>query len=167
MLSDSIVSLINRQINREFFSCNLYLQMSAWCEFKGLPGSAAFLKGHANEELAHGRKLFDYLHEAGGMPIIGSIAAPPTEFASLADILQKTYEHEKFISASINELVGAALEEKDFSTFNFLQWYVGEQHEEEKLFRSILDKATLIGSEGRSLYYLDKEIRKFSPTAGA
>lgn len=167
MLSDSIVALVNRQINREFFSCNLYLQMSAWCEGKGLPGSASFLKRHADEELAHGRKLFDYLHEAGGMPVIGAIAAPPTEFESLVDVLKKTYEHEKFITASINELAGAALEEKDFSTFQFLQWYVAEQHEEEKLFRSILDKATLIGTEGRSLYFLDKEIRKFSPTPGA
>lgn len=166
MLSESIVKLINRQINREFYSANLYLQMSAWCEYKGLPGSAAFLKGHADEELAHGRKLFDYLHETGGMPMIGAIEAPPTEFGSLVDVLRATMEHEKAITASINELVGAALEEKDFSTFQFLQWYVGEQHEEEKLFRSILDKATLIGSEGRSLYYLDKEIRKFMPSAG-
>jgi ferritin len=166
MLSDSIVALINRQINREFYSSNLYLQMSAWCEHKGLPGSAAFLKGHADEELAHGRKLFEYLHEAGGLPVLGAIGAPPTEFASLADVFEKTYEHEKFITASINELVGAALDEKDFSTFQFLQWYVSEQHEEEKLFRSILDKAALIGTEGRSLYFLDKEIRKFAPAVG-
>lgn len=166
MLSETIVSLLNRQINREFYSSNLYLQMSAWCEYKGLPGSGAFLKAHADEELAHGRKLFDYVHEAGGMPLIGSIANPPTEFASLVDVLEKTYEHEKSITASINELVGAALAEKDFSTFQFLQWYVSEQHEEEKLFRSILDKATLIGSEGRSLYFLDKEIRKFATKVG-
>lgn len=166
MLSDSIVVLLNRQINREFYSSNLYLQMSAWCEFKGLPGSAAFLKGHANEELAHGRKLFDYVHEAGALPMIGGIEQPPTEFGSLVDVLEKTYEHEKHITTSINELVGAALAEKDFSTFQFLQWYVAEQHEEEKLFRSILDKATLIGGEGRSLYFLDKEIRKFAPAIG-
>ncbi len=167
MLSESIVALLNRQINREFYSSNLYLQMSAWCEFKGLPGSGEFLKSHADEELAHGRKLFDYVHEAGGMPLIGSIAQPPMDYASLTDVFEKTYEHEKFITASINELVGAALAEKDFSTFQFLQWYVSEQHEEEKLFRSILDKATLIGTEGRSLYFLDKEIRKFVPKMGA
>lgn len=166
MLSEAIVALINRQINREFYSSNLYLQMSAWCEHKGLPGSAAFLKGHADEELAHGRKLFEYLHEAGGLPVLGAIGAPPTEYATLTDVFEKTYEHEKFITASINELVGAALDEKDFSTFQFLQWYVSEQHEEEKLFRSILDKAALIGTEGRSLYFLDKEIRKFVPKMG-
>lgn len=99
------------------------------------------------------------------MPLIGSIAQPPTEYASVVDVLQKTYEHEQSITVSINELVGAALAENDFSTFHFLQWAVAEQHEEEKLFRSILDKATLIGSEGRSLYFLDKEIRKFAPKA--
>jgi len=166
MLSENIVKLLNQQINREYFSSNLYLQMSAWCEWKGLPGSAAFLRGHAGEELAHGNKLFAYVHEAGALPVIGAVAAPPVEFGSLVEVLQKTFEHEKSITASINELAGAALSEKDFSTFQFLQWYVAEQHEEEKLFRSILDKATLIGGEGRSLYYLDKEIRKFAPSVG-
>lgn len=166
MLSESIVKLLNQQINREFFSSNLYLQMAAWCEWKGLPGSATFLKAHADEELAHGRKLFDYVHETGALPVLGAVAAPATEYASLVEVFEKTYAHEQAMTHNINELVGAALDEKDFSTFQFLQWYVSEQHEEEKLFRSILDKATLIGSEGRSVYYLDKEIKKFAPAVG-
>ncbi len=164
MLSDKMIELLNKQINLEFYSSNHYLQMSAWCEWKGLPGAGAFLRSHAAEELMHGNKLFDYLHETGAFPVLGAIAAPPTEYTSLVDILEKTYAHEQQITRSINELVFAAMEEKDFSTFNFLQWYVGEQHEEEKLFRSILDKAKLIGTEGRSIYYLDKEIKKFATT---
>ncbi|MEN9354728.1 MAG: hypothetical protein RL318_2053 [Fibrobacterota bacterium] len=162
MLSEKIVELLNKQINREYYSSNLYLQMSAWCEWKGLPGSGAFFKAHAAEELAHGNKLFDYIHETGSLPVIGAVAAPPTEYASLVEVFEKTYAHEQGMTRNINALAHASMQEQDYSTFNFLQWYVSEQHEEEKLFRSILDKATLIGSEGRSLYFLDKEIRKFS-----
>jgi ferritin len=166
MLSENIVKLLNQQINREYFSSNLYLQMSAWCEWKGLPGSAFFLRAHAGEELAHGTKLFTYVHETGALPLIGALAAPPADYGSLVEIFEKTYAQEQATTRNINEPVGAALAEKDFSTFQFLQWYVAEQHEEEKLFRSIRDKAALIGGEGRSLYYLDKEIRKFAPAVG-
>lgn len=77
----------------------------------------------------------------------------------------KTYEHGLQITAAINQLVAAALAEQDFSTFQFLQWYVSEQHEEERLFKSILDKIDVIGLDGKGIYFLDKEIRKLAGSA--
>ena len=62
------------------------------------------------------------------------------------------------ITSKINELVGKTFEEKDYSAFNFLQWYVAEQHEEEKLFNSIIDKFNLLGEDGRSLYFIDRDL---------
>jgi len=56
----------------------------------------------------------------------------------------------------------SALAEQDFSTFQFLQWYVAEQHEEERLFKGILDKIGIIGLDGKGIYFLDKEIRKLA-----
>lgn len=165
MLSAKIVELLNRQIGLEFYSANLYLQMSAWCAYKGFEGCASFLRGHASEERIHMQKLFGYVEDCGGLPLLGAVPAPPAEFASVLEIFEKTLDHEIYITSKINELAGAALDERDFSTFNFLQWYVGEQHEEEKLFRTILDKFRLIGTEGRGAFYFDKEIRKFAPAA--
>lgn len=66
------------------------------------------------------------------------------------------------INKLIIELCSTALELKDFSTFNFLQWYASEQHEEEKLFKDILDKIEIIGIEGRGLFHLDREIANLS-----
>jgi len=160
MLSKKMVELLNKQINLEFYSANLYKQMSAWCEHKGYTGCAAFLASHAGEESIHMDKLFTYVAETGSLPILGSIAAPPTEYADVATIFKATLEHERTITASINALVAAAFEEKDFSTFQFLQWYVSEQHEEEHLFQGILDKMNIIGTEGKGIYFFDKEIRK-------
>lgn len=158
MLSEKLLKKLNTQVTLEFFSSNLYLQMSAWCDNKGLSGSAKFLRAHAAEEMEHMQKIFDYIQDTGSLAILDAIEKPEVEYANLKDIFAQTYQHEKMITQQINELVDIALSEKDYSTFNFLQWYVAEQHEEEKLFKSILDKITIIGLEGRGLFMIDREI---------
>ncbi len=158
MLKENIVQKLNEQVNLEMYSSNIYLSMSAWCANKGLKGSADFLLRHSKEELSHAYKLFDYINEAGENAKIGAIAEPMSEFVSLRDVFERTYKHELIVSKSIFDLVDFSLSNKDYSTFNFLQWYVAEQHEEEKLFKEILDKIDIVGMEGRGLFMLDKEI---------
>jgi len=158
MLSENLCTKLNGQIGLEFYSANLYLQMSAWCEYRGLSGAAKFLRAHSKEEMDHMQRLFDYIQGAGAMPELDHIEKPELNITTLKDIFEQTYEHEKLITAKINEIVGVSLEEKDFSTFNFFQWYVSEQHEEEKLFKGILDKIEIIGLDGRGLFMVDKEI---------
>lgn len=160
MLSQAMIDKLNEQINLEFYSSNLYLQMASWCESQGLEGCQQFLRRHAQEEMQHMQKLFDYVNETGGMAIIGAIDAPPAKFSSIQDVFQQTLEHECEITRKINELAHTAFIEQDYSTFNFLQWYVAEQHEEETLFRSIVDKIKIIGLEGNSLYFIDQEVAK-------
>lgn len=160
MLSEKIIDRLNKQINLEFYSSNLYLQMSSWCDANGFPGSARFLKEHAAEEQEHMHKLFNYVNEAGAMAILGSIEAPKHEYKDIIDIFKQTYEHEVFITGEINNLVSLALDSRDFATFNFLQWYVAEQHEEENLFQSILDRIKILDNEPKNLFFLDNEISK-------
>jgi ferritin len=158
MLSENIVSLLNRQITFEFFSSNLYLQMSAWCDVKGLDGCAAFLRAHAREEFEHGLKLFDYVNETGTMATVSAVDAPPVEFGSVGALFQQVYDHEVLVTRRINELVSATMKEEDYSTFNFLQWYVAEQHEEEHLIQQILDKVKIIGEQGSGVFFIDKAV---------
>ena len=158
MLSEKMYNQLNQQINLEFFSSNLYLQMSAWCAHKSLDGASAFLRQHANEEMMHMTRLFNYVTETGELPILGAIDAPDSSYENIRDVFQKTYEHETVITKAINELADTAFREKDYSTFNFLQWYVAEQHEEEKLFKSIVDKIDMIGMDHKGLFFIDKEI---------
>ncbi|HGJ5891246.1 MULTISPECIES: non-heme ferritin [Arsenophonus] len=162
MLQQEMVNKLNKQLNLEFFSANFYLQMSAWCNYKGFEGAAMFLKAHSQEEMGHMQRLFNYLSDTGEMPILGQIDAPTGKFNSIKEVFEKTYLHEQNITHEINALVDLALEMKDYSTFNFLQWYVAEQHEEEKLFKSILDKFELVGEDGKSLFLLDKELKGMS-----
>lgn len=158
MLSDNIIKTLNEQMNAEFYSSNVYLQMAAWADYHGFPGAAAFLKRHAAEEMQHMQRLFDYLCETGALPEIGAIAAPGTGYASLKELFEEVYAHEKTITSKINALVEQTFAEKDYSSFNFLQWYVAEQHEEEHLFKSILDKFALAGESDISLYHIDGDL---------
>ena len=167
MTSKAMIKKLNEHLNKEFYSSNLYLQMSAWCDTKGLEGSTAFLKTHSNEEMMHMQKFFSYVSELGDLAIIGKIEAPPIEFKSLKEMMEIILKHEKYVTKCIHDLTDAAWEEKDHATYNFLQWFVAEQHEEETLFNSILDKFELIGIENKqALYFIDRELGQMA-TAGA
>lgn len=158
MLNQIIINKLNDQINLEFYSSNVYLQMSAWCSKHGYEGAATFLLRHADEELEHMQKLFNYVSETSGMPILGKIDAPKHDYSSLREVFEITLEHEKLVTSKINELVEVTFESKDYSTFNFLQWYVAEQHEEEKLFSGIIDRFNLVGEDGKGLFFIDREL---------
>lgn len=158
MLSKAMIKKLNDQITLENFSSNIYLQMSAWAEIKGLDGSAAFLRQQAKEELDHMHRLFKYVFETGALPVIGAIKAPPTEFNSVSDLFQQVLDHEKLVTGKINKLMDSALKENDHSTVNFLQWYVAEQHEEEHTIQQVLDKIHNIGESGSGVYFIDRAI---------
>ncbi|MFP1924422.1 non-heme ferritin [Lonsdalea quercina] len=164
MLKKEMIQKLNEQLNLEFYSANLYLQMSAWCGNKGYEGASAFLKSHSQEEMEHMQRLFDYLDDTGSMPVLGAIEAPPVEFDSLTDIFKLTFEHEQLITGKINELAHAAMTLQDYSTFNFLQWYVAEQHEEEKLFNSILDKLAMVSTSEGGLFFIDQDLKRMATT---
>ena len=158
MLQQSIVDKLNEQINLDLYSSKVYLQMNAWFKKNGFAVEATFLLRHADEELEHMQKLFDYVCEAGATPLLGKIEAPRKEYESLKELFDVVLEHEKHVTAKINELVEVTFAAKDYSTFNFLQWYVAEQHEEEKLFGEILDKFVVAGESNKSLYFIDKDL---------
>jgi ferritin len=165
MLDTAMINKLNEQLNLELYSSLFYQQMSAWCNYHGFEGSAAFLRRHAKEEMNHMQRLFDYLIDTGSMPVIGQVVSPTAEFSSLEALYQRTFKHEQHITHKINELAHIAMTTQDYSTFNFLQWYVAEQHEEEKLFKSILDKLALVGESGQALYAVDKDLAALGASA--
>ena len=142
----------------EFYSSNFYLQMSAWCENHSLTGCAKFLQDHATEEMSHMMRIFQYVNDKDAMAVLGRIEAPPTEYESVKQVFELIMEHEVLITTRISELVHIASQENDYTTLNFLQWFVAEQHEEELLFKSILDRINIIGLEGQGLFFIDREI---------
>ena len=162
MLSKKVLDLLNKQIGLEEYSSNLYLAMGSWCLNHGFEGTGTFLVKHAEEERFHMKKLFNYVIEKGELAIVSAVDAPPTEYKSILAMFEEILNHEQFITKSVNEIVEVSMNEKDFSAFNFLQWFVAEQHEEEMLFQGIIDKIKLIGLEGQGKFLIDQEIAKIA-----
>jgi ferritin len=156
MVTKKVEEFCNRQIEREGYSSNLYLAMASWAENKGLAGVASWLYVQADEERLHMLKFIKYLNERGGTALLPAFKQPPVKFKSVHDMFKDVLKHEQFISASINEVLAVANDEKDYATSNWIQWFVNEQIQEESSARIILDKLALAGESG--LYFLDRDI---------
>ncbi len=157
MISKIVEKAINEQIRREEHSSRIYLAMASWAERNGYPGASNWLYVQTEEERIHMLKLVHYLNDRGGSALIPGLDAPAAKFKSLLDVFQQVLKHEEYISASINELYGICTKEKDFSSANYLQWYITEQIEEESTVRSILDQINLAGSDKGGQFMMDKE----------
>jgi ferritin len=160
MISKEIERALNDQIRLEGNASYLYLAMAAWCDAQGLEGCKNFLRTQSDEERFHMIKIFNYLSEVDGRAISPGIDQPQKDFESVKNLFEMLYEHEQKVTQSIHDLVDMAYKEKDYTTLNFLQWYVEEQREEEDLARTILDKINLIGDSPQSLYFIDMELQK-------
>jgi ferritin len=158
MLSPQLSKSLNKQIELEGFSSQYYLAMASWAETQGLNGVSAFLYHHADEERMHMLKLIKFVNERGGHGVVPALKQPPVTFKSVKVIFEEILKHEMTVTADINNLVDATLKEKDYTTHNFLQWYVSEQIEEEALARQIVDKLKLIGDDKGGLYFFDRDL---------
>ncbi|HAM10199.1 MAG: ferritin [Bacteroidetes bacterium GWE2_41_25] len=156
MLKKKVEDICNRQVEREAYSSNLYLAMAIWAETNGFAGVAGWLYVQADEERMHMLKFIKYINERGGKAVIPALKKPVAEYKNVEDVFKEVLKHEEFVTASINEIVALTLDEKDFNTHNFLQWFVMEQVEEEASVKNILDKVRLVGKN--NLYQFDRDI---------
>jgi ferritin len=149
---------LNDQIEKEASSSQYYLAMASWAENNGLNGTAKFMYLHSDEERFHMLKLIKFVNERGGTAVVPTVGQPPVNFENLETVFTLLLEHEIKVTESINNLVDVCLQEKDYTTHNFVQWYVSEQLEEEALARSVLDKLKLIGGDKGGMYMFDRDL---------
>ncbi len=158
MLPKKIEAALNGQIEIEASSSQAYLAMASWAETQGLSGTAAFLYKHSDEERVHALKLIKFVNERGGQAMVPAMKQPPRSFKSIVDVFQTVFQAETAVTAEINKVVDLCLKEKDYTTHNFMQWYVSEQIEEEALARTLIDKLNLIGGDKGGLYLFDRDL---------
>lgn len=147
---------LNDQVAMEAFASQYYLAMASWCEFTGYDGSAKLLYRQADEERTHMMKIIRYLNEIGVGALVPAVKQPPTKFKSLESIFKTVLKNEQAVTASFNKMVELAQKDKDHATFTFLQWFVNEQIEEEKLAETVLQKFDLLGRDKIGVYEVDK-----------
>ena len=166
MISAKIEGLLNRQIELEAAASQFYLAMASWAEVQGYNGVSAWLYTHSDEERQHMLKLIRFVNERGGNSIIPDLASPPGNFKGITEVFEALLQHEVKVSQEINNLVEFCLSEKDYTTHNFLQWYVAEQIEEERVARQMLDKLKLIGNDKGGMYLFDRDLETMAASPG-
>lgn len=160
MLSQKMEESLNKQVNAELYSSYLYLSMSAYFSEINLSGCAHWMRLQAQEELSHALKLYDYINERGGRPVLDSIDAPRSSWGSPTEVFENVLSHEQKVTGLINDLVDLAIQQKDHATNNFLQWFVSEQVEEEASANEVLQRIRMTGNDGGGLFMLDQELGK-------
>ncbi len=167
MLKDKVLSICNEQIKREGYSSNLYLAMATWAENNGYAGVGQWLYAQAEEERLHMLKFIHYIGERGCHAIIPAMDVPPVKYGSIKEMFTKILEHEQYISQSINEIVALCIQEKDYTTHSWVQWFVNVQIEEEAAVQAIIDKIKLVGDH--NMYIFDRDIMSMraKPAASA
>jgi ferritin len=158
MLSNKMQDALNEQINAELWSAYLYLSMGMQFENAGMPGVANWFKIQFQEEQAHAQIFMNYVNQRGGRVLFKAIDAVPTSWDTPLDAFKATLEHERKVTALINNLYSIAESEHDYATRDRLTWFINEQVEEEDNAQKLIDKFGLIGNDGMGKYMLDQEL---------
>lgn len=158
MLGKKIETIMNKQVQHEFYAAYLYLAMSAQFEAENLPGFAHWMKEQAEEEIEHAMKFFDFINERGGRVELGEIEKPPVNFGTPADAFAAALAHEQKVTGLINDIYKLALEENDYASQTFLHWFIDEQVEEEDAATHILETLKMIGDKGHAVIQLDRQL---------
>jgi len=137
-LSKSIASILNKQIENELYSSQIYRSFSAWLDDKGWIGGSELFFKYADEELGHMSKIYTYLYEKNSRAIVPNVKNVPQDFNDVRDLVEKALEHEMKVTKNWNEIANKAKSEDDNDTYSFALGYVNEQREEEEKIRNIL-----------------------------
>lgn len=158
MISKKLEKALNDQIKLEAEASFAYLSMASWCEQQSLNGCAKFFYEQAEEERQHMLKIFRYVNDVEGHAVTPAVKQPLVHYESIVDVCKKALEGERKVTKAIHSLSELAATDKDYATYNFVQFFVDEQRQGELTFINILDKIKLIGVKGMGLYYIDKEL---------
>lgn len=156
MLKENVIKLLNEQINKELFSAYLYLDIANYYTNEGLDGFSNWFSVQAKEELSHAMKFMGYLQENNVQVVLEAISKPTVQYPDWRVPLVDSLKHEEYITKSIHQIYELALEEKDYRTIEFLNYFVKEQNEEEKNATELIQKYDIIG---KAVYMLDRELK--------
>jgi len=163
LISKKVAEAINDQINMEYYSAFLYLDMSSSMDDKGFRGYASWLFLQYKEELEHAEKFIAYLQSRGEQPNLMKIDAPEEVPNVPLIVAEAAYGHEVKVSRSIDKIYALACKEQDFATASFLKWFIDEQVEEEETTSEIVDLFKLAGEGVGALFSIDQKLGSRTP----
>lgn len=159
MLEREITKQLMEQVNREFYSAYLYLDIANYYADQGLEGFENWFMIQAQEERDHALLFRQYLLNNGETVTFSAIGAPVGKYETYRDPLAAVLEHEQYITSSINEIYKTASTYHDYRTLQFLDWFIKEQGEEEKSADDNIKKYDLFAGDSKGLFMLDNEMK--------
>jgi ferritin len=134
----AFVERLNDQIGHEFAASQQYLAIAAHYDDDTLPRLAAFFYAQAIEERNHALMMVQYLLDAGVDARIPGVAAPLNDFADVVAPIALALEQERRVTDQINALTAVARQEGDYTSEQFMQWFIKEQVEEVSTMSDLL-----------------------------
>lgn len=165
MLNKNVARLLNEQLNKELYSAYLYMDFSNYYSGQSLDGFENWFFVQTQEERDHALLFRQYLLNNGESVILTSVDAPNKKYQNFREPLVEAFEHEKYVTASINGIYEEAYNNKDFRTMQFLDWFTKEQGEEEKNAEDNIKKYDLFANDPKGLYMLNSELKSRVYTA--
>ena len=168
MFTEKMLKALNDQIHHELESAYIYLAMSAYFESGNYPGFAHWMKMQFEEEMMHAFRFYDYIHSRGAKVDLQAIEKPPADYDSPLAAFETSLGHEMKISKDIHNLYGLAIEEKDYPSLSFLQWFIDEQVEEEEHVSQVVEDIRRVSKSDHGMLMLDRELgQRLPPIAEA
>ena len=130
MPDPAFVDKLNEQIGYEFGASQQYVAAAVYYDGETLPRLASFFYAQALEERNHAMMMVQYLLDADADVVIPGTQAPRSSFADIVEPVQVALDQEKRVSDQINALAALAREHGDYSSEQFMQWFIKEQVEE-------------------------------------
>ena len=130
MAADAFVSQLNEQIGHEFAAHQQYVACAVYYDSETLPQLARFFYRQALEERDHAMMMVQYLLDADADVVVPGVAAPQTAFADVVEPVALALEQERRVTGQINALAATARAEGDYTSEQFMQWFIKEQVEE-------------------------------------
>jgi ferritin len=165
-IPNKVLAELNRQHNQELSAAHSYGALALWCDDQNLKGFASFFSKQAQEELVHAGKLSKHMLDRGALPETGAIPAPKNEFKSLLEAAQHAQSLEANNTKGINTAYEVALATKDYSAQILLQWFIGEQTEEEAWALEMVERVQAASCAG-GLSDLDRHLERYLSDEGA
>jgi ferritin len=130
MPAPAFVNLLNEQVGHEFAASQQYLAIAAYYDDDTLPRLAAFFYQQSLEERSHALMMVQYLLDAGVDAEIPGVAAPLNAFEDVVAPVELALDQERRVTDQINNLAALARHEGDYTSEQFMQWFIKEQVEE-------------------------------------
>lgn len=139
MISDRLSTLLIEQVGSELTAHQTYMGISIHFERLSLKRWAAFFRAQSIEEAGHGEKIMAFLVDNEVSFDLPALDGATTHYTDATEAIEAALASEIRVSGQFDAMAAAALAEGDHRSFQFLQWFIDEQVEEERTIRALLD----------------------------